>query len=314
MEGLRVFVGIDVSKEALDVFVRPNGEKWRSANDAEGISSLVERLKRVSAKHIVLEASGGYEQACVAELLLAKLPASVVNPRPVRDFANALGKLAKTDEIDAEVIAHFAEVLQPSTDELDDDATQRLRDAVARRQQLIEMRTMELNRLEHAQKDLKKSIEDHLRYLNKQIKDSDKDISKRIRESKAWCDKARVLESQPGIARTTSAKLIVDLPELGKLSPKKITALVGVAPYNDDSGARQDGKKFCRGGRSDVRCALYMPTITAIQHDPKIAAFYERLVRQGKEKKSAIIACMRKLLVRLNAMLREMKPWNPEMP
>lgn len=309
-----MFVGIDVSKDHLDVFVRPSGEKWRTKNDTEGIAGIVERLKPFAPKHVVLEASGGYEQACATALLLAKLPASIVNPRQVRDFAKGVGKLAKTDEIDAEVLAHFGEVVAPPEDDLDDEATHELRALVARRQQLVEMRTMELNRLSHVvDRVTRKSVEDHLRWLNSRIKDTERDISGRIRKSKAWRETAKILESHYGVARTTSAKLIVDLPELGKVSPKKIAALVGTAPYNDDSGARVDGKKFCRGGRRDVRTALYMPTITAIQHDPKLRALYARLVAKGKTKKLAIIACMRKLLVVLNAMLRDKQQWDKEL-
>jgi transposase len=293
----------------LDVHVRPSGEAWRAANERDGIQSLVERLVKLRPTIVVLEASGGFEREGSAALIVAGVPTAVVNPRQVRDFAKALGKLAKTDGVDAEVLSHFAEAIRPSEDKLDDEATQELRALVSRRAQLVEMRTMELNRKTLATDSMKKELDEHIRWLNTRIKDTEREISGRIRKSKAWLEKAELLESAMGIGRTTSAKLIVDLPELGTVSGKRIAALVGTAPYNDESG-KHDGKRHCRGGRADVRTALYMPTLSAIRCDPVIKAFHERLTKAGKAPKTAILACMRKLLVMLNAMVRDNRAWS----
>lgn len=303
-----MFVGVDVSKDNLDVAIRPSGEAFRVTNDSEGFGELVKRLNDVDVKLVVMEASGGYEQACAAHLILAKIPTAIVNPRQVRDFAKAMNKLAKTDGIDAGMIAHFGEAIERPAATLDDDATIELRAMVERRAQLVEMRTMESNRKRLAREPLKKELEQHIVWLNMRIKDIEKDINGRIRKSKAWLERAKLLETATGIARTTSAKLIVDLPELGKVTSKQIAALVGTAPFNDDSGKRE-GKRYCRGGRADVRCALYMPTTVAITHDARLGEFYARLREKGKPHNVALIACMRKLLIMLNAMVRTNKPW-----
>lgn len=303
-----MIVGVDVSKDCLDVALGRNGQAFRVTNDNVGFEELVRRLRGFDVKLVVMEASGGYEQACAAHLILAKLPTVIVNPRQVRDFAKAMNKLAKTDGIDAAMISHFGEAIERPATTLDDEATIELRALVDRRAQLVEMRTMESNRKQLARAPLKKELDQHIVWLNSRIKDIEKDINGRIRKSKAWLERAKLLETAMGIARTTSAKLIVDLPELGRVTPKQIAALVGTAPFNDDSGKRE-GKRYCRGGRADVRTALYMPTTVAINHDPKLGEFYARLRAKGKPHNLALIACMRKLLIMLNAMVRTNTPW-----
>lgn len=305
-----MIVGVDVSKDYLDVALGRNGEPFRITNDSVGFDELVKRLQGLDVKLVVMEASGGYEQACAAHLIIAKVPTAIVNPRQVRDFAKAMNKLAKTDGIDAGTIAHFGEAIERPAATLDDDATIELRALVDRRSQLVEMRTMESNRKQLAPAPLKKELDQHIVWLNSRIKDIEKDINARIRKSKAWLERAKLLETAMGIGRTTSAKLIVDLPELGRVTPKQIAALVGTAPFNDDSGKRQ-GQRYCRGGRADVRTALYMPTTVAISHDPKLGEFYARLTAKGKPHNVALIACMRKLLIMLNAMVRTNTPWTP---
>lgn len=307
-----MFVGIDVAQEHLDVHVRPSNVAWREDNTREGHERLVKRLQELQpkAKLVVLEASGGFERDCGAALIVAGIPTAVVNPRQVRDFAKALGKLAKTDGVDAGVLAHFGEAVQPNESAVDDEATIELRSLVNRRAQLVEMRTMEMNRKTLASAAMRKELDDHIRWLNTKIKETEREISGRIKKSKAWLEKATLLESAMGIGRTTSAKLIVDLPELGKVSHKRIAALVGTAPFNDESG-KHDGKRHCRGGRADVRTALYMSTLSAIRFDESIGEFHRRLVAAGKPPKTAITACMRKLLTHLNAMMRDNALWRP---
>jgi transposase len=305
-----MFAGIDVSKARLDVHVRPSGDAWSVENTAEGHRQLVERLAPLKLKVAVLEASGGYESQASAALILGGIPTVIANPRQVRDFAKALGQLAKTDAIDASVIAHFAEVVPLELATVDDEATVELRALVDRRAQLVEMRTMELNRKAAAPSALRRHFDEHLRWLNAQIKNTEKDIGKRIKESRAWLETATLLQSAAGVGPATTAKLIVDLPELGRVSHKRIAALVGLAPYADQSGKR-DGPRYCRGGRGDVRTVLYMATLSAIRSNEAIRTFYKRLVSSGKAPKLAIIACMRKLLTHLNAMLRTHTPWRP---
>lgn len=303
-----MFVGIDVSKDVLDVAVRPSGETFRVSNDEMGIVDLVKRIVALKATLVVMEATGGYEDNCAVALAAANVPMAVVNPRQVRDFAKALGKLAKTDSIDASVQAHFAEAIRPKVTELNDDATRELRSLVDRRTQLVEMRTAEMNRREHATKPMLRELEKHISWLNKRIHDLDKEIRKRIRLNPEWRAKDDLLQSAMGVADGTSARLLVSLPELGTASPKRISALVGLAPWNVDSG-KSVGERRCWGGRADVRTALYMAAQTAVRHNPTLKAFYARLVQKGKPKKLALNACMRKLLIMLNAMLRDATTW-----
>lgn len=309
-----MFVGVDVSKATLDVAVRPSGDSWSVPNDEAGLTELVERLTAIGPTLVVVEATGGYEMALVTTVALARIPIAVVNPRQVRDFAKATGRLAKTDSIDAKVLAHFADAIRPEPRELPDEAAQELDALVRRRAQLVEMLTSERNRLIRSSKTTKPSIDIIIRTLKSQIKLLDTEIRNRVKESPVWREKDELLQSAAGIGPTTSAKLLTALPELGKVSHKEIAALVGVAPINRDSG-KSFGARSCWGGRADVRAIIYMATLVAKRCNPVIKAFYERLVAAGKAKKVAIVACMRKLLVILNAMARDQKAWvTPELP
>lgn len=303
-------VGIDVSKKQLDVFVRPLAEYKAFTNDAGGIVELVEYLRSVKPEWIIVEATGGYEMDAVMALAGQHLPVSVVNPKQVRDFASATGRLAKTDKLDAEVLAHFGEALRPEVRELSDEATLELAALVQRRQQLLEMLTAEQNRWRLARKSAKLSIEKVIQVLKKQISDTDKDLKKRIRESPVWREQEQLLRSAKGVGPVLVATLLANLPELGKLNRREIAALVGVAPYNSDSGTKS-GKRRIWGGRVDVRNPLYMAALSAARWNPTIRALYERLVAAGKPKKVALTACMRKLLCILNAMVRTQQAWSP---
>lgn len=303
-------IGIDVSKQWLDVQVL-GGDFERIPNTPEACLALSEKLAQLQPQRIVLEASGGYERLVVTTLIAAKLPVVVVNPRQVRDFAKALGRLAKTDKIDAQVLAHFAQAIQPPERELPDETTHHLRDLLARRAQLIEMKTMETNRLKQATtsrviKDLKSSIE----FIDKRLRRLDEEIDEQIRNTPAWQEKAELIQSTPGIGPQTARVLVVDLPELGHCSRQQVAALVGIAPMNCDSGQFR-GQRTIRGGRSVVRTTLYMATLTATRCNDVIREHYQRLRRAGKPFKVAIIAAMRKLLSILNAMLRDKQAWQP---
>lgn len=304
-----MFVGIDVSKGHLDVAVRPTGEAFRVANDDAGISSLVDRFKSMGVTLVVMEASGGYEDGCASALALAQVPTAVVNPRQVRDFAKATGKLAKTDGIDADVVAHFGEALRPAVTPVDDEGMRHLRELVDRRSQLVEMRTMETNRRQMVSPALRRELDKHINWLNARIKDVDKDIGKRIRSSPVWREKDELLRSAAGVGPATSARLIVSLPELGLVEHKQVAALAGLAPYNDDSGTFK-GQRHIRGGREEVRTALYMAALTAARFNPVLKDLYVRLVKAGKPTKVAQVAVMRKLLVMLNAMMRDRAAWS----
>lgn len=303
-----VFVGVDVSKAQLDVAVRPSGEVWSVPNDETGFAALVLRLTPLKPKLIVMEATGGYQAPAAAALSVAKLCVAVVNPRQVRDFGRATGQLAKTDVLDAEVIARFAEVLRPEPRPLPDNETIALNALVVRRRQLVDMITAEGNRLATADKSVRRDIEEHITWLKRRLKDADDDLYKGLKKSPLWRVKEQILKSAPGVGRVTTAALIAQLPELGTLSGRKVSALVGVAPLNRDSGTFK-GKRCIWGGRAAVRQALYMATLTAIRTSPTIRAFYERLVAAGKPKKVAHVATMRKLLVMLNAMIRDGAVW-----
>jgi transposase len=278
-------------------------------HDAEGITSLVERLGKLGPELIVLEATGGLQTRIAATLAAAGLPTAVVNPRQVRDFARSTGRLAKTDALDAAAIAHFAEAIKPEPRPLSDEAGQALQALVARRRQLVEMRTAEKNRRQQI-KDVQlcKGLDAHLEWLAQAIADLDNDLDDHIKRSPIWRAKEDVLISVPGVGSTTARVLIAELPELGTLSRRRIAALVGLAPFNRDSG-RMRGKRSISGGRSSVRSSLYMATVTAVRWNPAIRSTYQRLVEAGKRKMTAIVACMRKLLVILNAMMRDNTLW-----
>jgi len=305
------FVGIDVSKECLDVHIRPSGKAFAVARDGEGLAALIERLQAVKPALVVLEATGGFETTVAATLAGAGLPLVVVNPRQIRDFARATGRLAKTDALDAAAIAHFGAAVKPAVRALPDAAAQALGELVARRRQLIEMMVAERHRARQlTQRRLLKGLERHLAMLQKELSALEQDLDDAVRGSPAWRDSEDLLTSVPGIGDTTARTLIADLPELGTLDRKQIAALVGVAPFNRDSGKRR-GRREIWGGRAGVRAALYMAALAAARFNPAIAAFHQRLRAAGKPPKVALVACMRKLLIILNAMLRDRRPWQP---
>ncbi|MBM4108196.1 MAG: IS110 family transposase [Phycisphaerae bacterium] len=311
MEGTRTVVGIDISKDRLDVACLPAAVRTLPAfgNDAKGHAALIAWLKEVSPRLIVLESTGGYQRVLVAALAGAGLPVVVVNPRQVRDFARALGVLAKTDAIDAMVLARFGEKVNPPLRPLPDAESAVLIDLLARRRQLVELRTAETNRLGQATSTrIKASIRAVLTTIEKQIASIDRDLDDRIKRSPVWKEKEDLLTSVPGVGPLTARTLLANLPELGVISRQTIAALVGVAPINRDSGTMR-GKRTTWGGRSVVRSALYMATLVATRHNPTLRAHYAKLVSAGKAKKLALVACMRKLLVILNALLRTRTPW-----
>jgi len=303
-----MFVGIDVSKDRLDIHVRPSGDAFAVMHDGEGITALVERLKGLGPELIVLEATGGLQTRVAATLAAAQLPTAVVNPRQVRDFARATGRLAKTDALDAEAIARFAEAVKPELRPLSDEDGQALQALVARRRQLVEMRVAEKNRRQQVKAQLRKRLDDHIEWLAQAIAELDIDIDDHIKGSPVWRAKEDLLVSVPGIGNTTARALIADLPELGTLSRRRIAALVGLAPFNRDSG-RMRGKRSISGGRTSVRNALFMATIASVRFNPAIRTTFQRLVAAGKPKMTAIVACMRKLLVILNAIMRDRTVW-----
>jgi transposase len=302
------FVGIDVAKATLDVAVRPAGERWSAPNDEAGIGALVTRLRPLTPALIVLEATGGFETAAVAALAAAGLPVVVANPRQVRDFARATGQLAKTDALDAQVLALFAERVRPELRPLPDAAVQALDALLTRRRQLLEMLVAEQNRLGFAAAAVRRDITQHIHWLQRRLHDVDGDLEQTIRGSPVWRAKEDLLRSVPGVGPVVSRTLLGELPELGTLTHKQIAALVGVAPRACDSGTLR-GKRMVWGGRAPVRAALYMGALVATRCNPVIRAFYARLRAAGKPAKVALVACMRKLLTILNAILRTGTPW-----
>lgn len=302
-----VFVGIDVSKAQLDVAVRPEG-RFAAPNDEAGVAQVLDRLRAGPPTLVVLEATGGLEIPLVGALAAAGVPVVVVNPRQVRDFAKAAGRLAKTDAVDAQTLAHFAEVLRPEPRPLPDEQTQALAALLARRRQLVEMRTAEQNRLASARPAVRKSLRAHITWLERELSHTDRDLAAAIRESPVWREKEALLRSMPGVGPVLTTTLLANLPELGTVTGKQIAALVGVAPFNRDSGMWR-GKRTVWGGRAQIRATLYMGALVAARFNPVIRAFYQRLCAAGKAKKVALTACMRKLLLILNAMLKHRTPW-----
>jgi transposase len=311
MSAPQVFVGIDVAKAQLDIALRPTGDRWAVSNDETGLATLVVRLHAVQPALIVLEATGGYHRAVVAALAAAALPLVVVNPRQVRDFAKATGQLAKTDQLDARAVAHFAEAVRPAPRPLPDAQTEELRALLARRRQLIAMRTAEQNRLENAPHRLRADIEAHITWLTQRVATLDDDLDTTLRASPVWRERETLYRGVPGIGPVCARTLILDLPELGTISRQRIAALVGVAPFNRDSGTLR-GTRTTWGGRAHVRATLYMSTLVAVRYNPILKRFYERLRTAGKVAKVALTACMRKLLTILNAMVKHQKPWHVE--
>jgi transposase len=309
---IAVYIGIDVSKAHLDVADRPNKETWQEENNAEGFACLVKKLKKKNPILIVMEATGGYETEISTELALAGLPVAVVNPRQVRDFSKSLGKLAKTDRIDANILAHFAEAIHPEVRKLPDEQARQLQAVVNRRRQLIEISVAEQNRLLLAHKSVKERLQEHIRWLQQEIDDLDQQLREQIRASPVWREKDNLLQSTPGVGDVLSFTLLAELPELGTLDRKQIAALAGLAPFNRDSG-QMKGKRTIWGGRASVRQVLYMAALSATRFNPVIKAFYTHLRKEGKLFKVAITACMRKLLTILNAMVRDNRQWNVQL-
>ena len=314
MEQEATYVGIDVAKAQVDVAVRPTDDRWEVPHDEAGVRQLVSRLKTLEPVMVLLEASGGLELPLVAALATDELPVVVVNPRQVRDFARATGKLAKTDSLDAAAIAHFAEAVRPPVRPLRDAETQALNSLVARRHQVITMLVSEKNRLSSAATvAVLPRIEAHIAWLERELDDLDEGLRQTLRQSLVWREKDDLLRTVPGVGEQLSLTLLAYLPELGSLDRRQVAALVGVAPFNRDSGTLR-GKRAVWGRRSRVRAALYMGTLSATRYNPIIRDFYQRLLTAGKPKKVALVACMRKLLVILNSMLRHRFPWRAMTP
>lgn len=308
MENIGQWVGIDISKATLDVYLRPLGKTFQVANKETAISGLIEELQTYSLNLIVLEATGGLETELLIQLQAAQLPVALINPRQGRDFAKAAGKLAKTDAIDAQVLAHFGEALKPQVVAMESDSARQLKELISRRRQVVEIQTAEKNRRDRSRGKALTDIEQHLEYLEQSLKKLNQEIEELTQNNQAWIEKVNLLKTIPGIGQVISTTLVSYLPELGQLTAKQISRLVGVAPINHDSGQHK-GKRMINGGRAPVRASLYMGAVVAIRHNPIIKDFYERLLSRGKPKKLAITACVRKMLVILNAMVRDQKPW-----
>lgn len=305
------FVGIDVAKKHLDVHILPDGVNFTVTRDGTGLDQLVERLRLVPPVLVVLEATGGYEKVVLATLAGAGLPVLAVNPRQIRDFARACGRLAKTDRLDAAVIARFAERIRPELRPLPDPAAQALGEIAARRRQIIEMISAESMRLKQSSsRKVQRGIKTHLEWLQQELTSIDNDLDSTIAESTAWSHNEKLLDSVPGVGKNTARTLLVSLPELGTLDRRRIAALVGVAPVNHDSGQHR-GQRHIRGGRSIVRSAIFMAAWVGTRCNPVLKAFYQRLIAAGKPRKVALVACMHKLLTILNALIRDQKTWQP---
>jgi transposase len=310
---VELFVGIDVSKAVLDIAVSPTGEAWSVPNSMEGVQQLVGKLGELSPRLILLEATGGLERRAIAALAGAALPVVAVNPRQVRDFAKATGQLAKTDAIDAAVLALFADRIRPEVRPLRDEETQELGALVVRRRQVVDMITAEKNRLsaEPPSKRVRTAIGKTIKWLQKQLEEIDSDLDSAVKGSSVWREKDDLLQSVPGVGKVLSRTLLSLVPELGTLGNKQLAALVGVAPLNRDSG-QQRGRRIVWGGRAQVRAVLYMGALVAARCNPIIRAFHARLIASGKLPKVALVACMRKLLTILNAIVRDRTPWTQE--
>ena len=305
----KVYVGIDVSKSQLDVAIGKDGEYWQAGNERVGIQRTIARLKVLQPALIVVESTGGLETALITELFAAGLPFALVHPGRVRDFARSIGLLAKTDKLDARLLAHFAEAIKPPVSRLPGEAEQYLNALMLRRRQLLDMLVDENNHLASTRLSLRPKVEAHIAWLQAELADLDQQIEDQIQQIPHFREKEAILRSAKGVGPVLCAKLLSGLPELGQLNRKKIAALVGVAPFNDDSG-RKRGKRRIQGGREDVRHVLYMATLAAARSNPVIKPFYQHLLKQGKLKKVALVACMRKFLTILNAMIRDMRPFS----
>lgn len=306
----QVYVGLDVSKDQIEVAIRPGGTQWQVTNDERGVAQLVTQLQAFTPRLVILEATGGYELLAASALTVAGVAVALVNPRQVRHFGRAIGQLAKTDPLDADLLARFGERVQPEPRTLPDEATQTLVALVQRRRQVAEMLVAERNRLAMAHAQLRRRMRAHLHWLEQELAALDSDIASHIRQSPLWRTKDDLLQSVPGVGPRTASIFLAALPELGTLNRRQIAALVGVAPLNNDSGKHR-GSRTIWGGRATVRGPLYMATLVATRYNPVIRPFYRRLVAAGKPKKVALIAAMRKLLTILNSMMRDRRPWTP---
>jgi transposase len=303
-----VWVGVDVSKQRLDVAVRPGDESWSQQNSQAGIKTLTRRLKKLSPQRIVLEATGGYEYELALRLSKAGLPVAVVNPRQVRDFARAVGKLAKTDPIDAKILSHFAEAVKPTCRPVKDPKLDELDQLVTRHRQLVEMIVAERNRRMSLRGDAQNDIDVTIRFLQGRLKQVDERLKMLIDKDPEWNRRAELLNTVPGVGPVLISSLIAELPELGTINRKQIASLVGVAPFNNDSG-KSRGRRHIWGGRAHLRALLYMAIIAGLRFNPTIRAFYQHLRQAGKPAKVALVACMRKLLTQLNAMAKASQTW-----
>jgi transposase len=310
------WVGIDVCQKYLDVYIRPSSKLFQVTNDEVGISKLVQTLENIQPELIILEATGGMEIDAAIKLTQAGLAVAVINPRQARDFAKATGQLAKTDAIDARVLAHFADAIRPQVRQISDESSRQLEDLVQRRRQISDMITAEKNRRRGKTNSVQASIDEHIEWLEQQLKEIESQIKSAIALSEDWKQKMKLLTSVPGVGEVVAVSLISSLPELGTISHKSISYLAGVAPLNKDSPkgyrfayGKFRGKRRIHGGRAKIRCVLYMATLVAVRFNPPIKAFYERLLQKGKLKKVALTACMHKLLIFLNAMMKNNQTW-----
>ncbi len=311
MEQELIYVGIDVAKDRVDVAVRPSGKVWSVSYDEVGVDGLVADLNSLAPEVVIAESTGGLELALVAALAAASVPVAVINPRQARDFAKSTGQLAKTDRLDAQVLAHFGEAVRPPMRALPDADTHALGSVLARRRQVMDILVAEKNRLGRATAEVRPRIQAHITWLEDELGDLDTDLRDRVRKSAMWREKDDLLQSVPGVGQQVSLTMLAYLPELGTLNRKQIAALVGVAPFNRDSGPRR-GRRSVWGGRARVRSALYMGALVASRRNPALREFYQRLLDAGKPKKVALTACMRKLLIILNSMMRTGERWNSD--
>jgi len=307
------YIGIDVAKDSMEVTEHEGKEVWSFANDEAGLVKLVRRMRRLSPCLVVLEATGGYESTIAVELQSKGFPVAVVNPRQIRDFARSVGILAKTDIMDARVIARFAAQIKPATRVLPTEETQKLGAILMRRQQVITMLTAEKNRLHQASSAVKKRVQVHVTWLEQELADINKELRRMVQSDAEWKEKDEIMQSVPGVGPNLSTTLLADFPEMGKLNRKQIAALGGVAPFNRDSG-KMRGKRSIWGGRDIVRAAAYMSVFVAIRCNPMLRSFFQRLIAAGKPRKVAMVACMRKLLCILNAMIKNHTTWNSHVP
>ena len=309
MESTEFFVGVDVSKAELEIGIIPGSKTWKVSNDSLGVQRLIDDLETLSPRVIVIESTGGYETFVASSLATAQMPVVIINPRNIRSFAKAIGILAKTDRIDSLVLAQYGKSIKPEPRPLKDSQAQELKALLARRKQLIEMLTMEKNRAEKATNSVLKDIQAHICWLESRLKNVDKDLHHSIKTSTAWREKDKIIQSIPGAGPVLSVTLISELPELGILNRRQIAALVGVAPFNCDSGKRK-GYRRVWGGRAPIRSILYMAALSAVRCNPVIGSFYKRLLTAGKKPKVSLTACMRKLLTIINSMVRTGSLWN----